>query len=396
MTQPNSFNRITLIVLDSLGMGEMPDAADWGDAGSDTLGHILETREVRLPNLQAYGLGNTRPLQGLAPAGEPRASYGRCALRSNGKDTTTGHWEMAGIILERAFPTYPHGFPPRIITRFIEETNVPGILGNVPASGTEIIKELGEEHVRTGKPIVYTSADSVFQIAAHESIIPVPRLYEICETARRILKGEDEVGRVIARPFEGEAGAFRRTENRHDYAVPPPRENLLVALSDAGLDVVCIGKVASIYDSAGVTEDLTAKNNTQSIDQTIKALKDDTRGLIFSNLVDFDMLYGHRRDPEGYARALEHFDARLPEIEAAMNDGDIFIITADHGNDPTFPGTDHTREYAPLIVYGKRARAGVNLGIRRSLADIGQTIAENFGLTLNAGESFLRAVTSDE
>jgi phosphopentomutase len=396
MTQQNSFNRITLIVLDSLGMGEMPDAAAWGDAGSDTLGHILETREVRLPNLQAYGLGNVRPLQNVPPAIEPRASYGRCALRSNGKDTTTGHWEMAGIILERAFPTYPHGFPPRIITRFIEETNVPGILGNVPASGTEIIKELGEEHVRTGKPIVYTSADSVFQIAAHERVIPVPRLYEICQTARRILKGEDEVGRVIARPFEGEAGAFRRTENRHDYAVPPPRENLLVALSEAGLDVVCIGKVASIYDSAGVTKDLTAKNNNQSIDQTIKALRDDTRGLIFSNLVDFDMLYGHRRDPEGYARALEHFDARLPEIEAAMNEGDIFIITADHGNDPTFPGTDHTREYAPLIVYGKRARAGVDLRIRRSLADIGQTIAENFGLTLTAGESFLKAVTSDE
>jgi phosphopentomutase len=392
MTQQRVFNRITLIVLDSLGMGEMPDAADWGDAGSDTIGHILQTREVRLPNLQAYGLGNTRPLQGVAPAEHPRASYGRCALRSNGKDTTTGHWEMAGIILERAFPTYPHGFPPRVITRFIEEANVPGILGNVPASGTEIIKELGEEHVRTGKPIVYTSADSVFQIAAHEAVIPVERLYEICEAARRILKGEDEVGRVIARPFEGEAGAFRRTENRHDYAVPPPRENLLVALSDVGLDVVCIGKVASIYDSSGVTKDLKAKNNNQSIDQTINALKDDTRGLIFSNLVDFDMLYGHRRDPEGYARALEHFDARLPEIEAAMNDDDIFIITADHGNDPTFKGTDHTREYAPLIVYGKRARAGVNLGIRASLSDIGQTIAENFGLKLTAGESFLSKI----
>lgn len=392
MTQPSTFNRITLIVLDSLGMGEMPDAAEWGDAGSDTLGHILETREVRLPNLQAYGLGNTRPLQGVPPVAAPRGAFGRCALRSNGKDTTTGHWEMAGIILERAFPTYPHGFPTRIITRFIEETGVPGILGNVPASGTEIIKELGDEHVRTGKPIVYTSADSVFQIAAHESIIPVAKLYEICEAARRILKGEDEVGRVIARPFEGEPGAFRRTENRHDYAVPPPRENLLVALNEAMLDVVCIGKVASIYDSAGVTEDLQAKNNNQSIDQTINALKDETRGLIFSNLVDFDMLYGHRRDPEGYARALEHFDSRLPEIEAAMKDDDIFIITADHGNDPTFPGTDHTREYAPLIVYGKRARPGVNLNIRRSLADIGQTIAENFGLKLIAGESFLSEI----
>jgi phosphopentomutase len=382
-----------LIVLDSAGIGEMPDAAAWGDAGSDTFGHILASREVRLPNLQSYGLGNIRPLSNLPPVENPRGSFGRCALRSNGKDTTTGHWEMAGIILERAFPTYPQGFPPEIINRFIKETNVPGILGNVPASGTEIIKELGEEHVRTGKPIVYTSADSVFQIAAHEEVIPIARLYEICETARRILSGKDEVGRVIARPFLGEPGAFSRTENRHDYAVPPPRENLLAALNDAGLDVVCIGKVASIYDSAGVTLDLVAKNNNQSIDQTINALKQETRGLIFSNLVDFDMLYGHRRDTEGYARALEHFDTRLPEIEAAMNDRDVFIIAADHGNDPTFPGTDHTREYSPLLVYGKTARAGVDLRIRSSLADIGQTIADNFGLKLTAGESFLTLIS---
>lgn len=392
MRQDSSFNRFVLVVLDSLGMGEMPDAADWGDAGSDTLGHILESRTVHLPNLQQLGLGNVRPLSNVPPASNPRGSYGRCALRSNGKDTTTGHWEMAGIILERAFPTYPQGFPPRIIDRFVKETGVPGILGNVPASGTEIIKELGAEHMLTGKPIVYTSADSVFQIAAHEQIIPVPRLYEICETARAILSGEDEVGRVIARPFEGDTGSFRRTENRHDYAVPPPRDNLLVTLSEADLDVVCIGKVASIYDAVGVTQDLAAKNNDQSIDQTIVALSDETRGLIFSNLVDFDMLYGHRRDTEGYARALEHFDSRLPEIERAMKDGDVLIITADHGNDPTRPGSDHTREYAPLMVYGKQARAGVNLGTRGSLSDIGQTIAENFGLKLTAGESFLREI----
>ena len=391
-----NFNRITLIVLDSLGMGEMPDAALWGDAGSDTLGHILESRQVNLPNLQRMGLGNIRALAGVPPADEPRASFGRCALRSNGKDTTTGHWEMAGIILERAFPTYPNGFPEKIINRFISETGVPGVLGNMPASGTEIIKELGEEHVKTGKPIVYTSADSVFQIAAHEEIISVPKLYEICETARRILQGEDEVGRVIARPFVGDAGAFKRTENRHDYAVPPPRENLLLTLSDAGLDVICIGKVASIYDAVGVTKDLPAKNNDQSIDQTVRALNNESRGLIFSNLVDFDMLYGHRRDTEGYARALEHFDTRLPEIESAMRGDDIFIITADHGNDPTRPGSDHTREYAPLIVYGKNARAGVNLGDRHSLSDIGQTVADNFGLKLTAGQSFLKAVTSDE
>ena len=393
MTNKNTFDRIALVVLDSVGMGEMPDAAAWGDAGADTLGHICESRVVKLPNLQAWGLGNARALENIAPAAEPRAAYGRCALRSNGKDTTTGHWEMAGIILEKAFPTYPHGFPAEIVEEFVREANVPGILGNYAASGTEIIKELGAEHVRTGKPIVYTSADSVFQIAAHEEVIPVPRLYEICEAARRILRGENEVGRVIARPFRGEAGAFYRTENRHDYAVPPPRENLLEMLSGAGLDVVAVGKIASIYDSAGVTRDLPGKNNDQSIDQTINALRGDSRGLIFSNLVDFDMLYGHRRDPEGYARALEHFDARLPEITSAMRDGDLLIITADHGNDPTYRGTDHTREYVPALAYGARARAGVSLGTRASLADIGQTVAENFGLKLGAGESFLSAVS---
>jgi phosphopentomutase len=384
-----TFDRIALVVLDSVGMGAMPDAAEWGDAGSDTLGNICRHRAVSLPNLQAYGVGNARPLEGVPPAREPRGSYGRCALRSNGKDTTTGHWEMAGIILEEAFPVYPEGFPAEVIDRFVEEAGVPGVLGNYPASGTEIIKELGEEHVRTGKPIVYTSADSVFQIAAHEEVIPVPRLYEICESARRLLRGRHEVGRVIARPFVGQPGSFARTENRHDYAVPPPRENLLPTLSAAGLDVVSIGKIASIYDSVGVTEDLKAKNNDQSIDQTVRALRADTRGLIFSNLVDFDMLYGHRRDVEGYARSLEHFDTRLTEIESAMREGDLLIITADHGNDPTFRGTDHTREYAPLLAYGPRAEPGVNLGDRESLADIGQTIAENFGLRLAAGESFL-------
>ncbi len=383
------FNRITLIVLDGAGIGAMPDAPEWGDAGSDTFGHICESRQLNLPHLQGLGLGNIRPLSGVSAINNPRGGYGKCALKSNGKDTTTGHWEMAGIILERAFPTYPNGFPQSVIDEFIVKTGVPGILGNLPASGTEIIKQLGDEHVRTKKPIVYTSADSVFQIAAHEEVISLERLYEICEIARGLLRGEHEVGRVIARPFLGEPGSFYRTENRHDYAVPPPRENLLPLLSESGLDVVSIGKIASIYDSQGVTQDLTAKNNEQSINQTIKALHDDTRGLIFSNLVDFDMLYGHRRDTEGYARALEHFDARWPEIEAAMNDGDLLMITSDHGNDPTYPGTDHTREYAPLIVYGKKAKSGVDLGTRKSLSDIGNTIAENFGLSLGAGESFL-------
>jgi phosphopentomutase len=391
-----NFNRVTLIVLDGAGIGEMPDAADWGDAGSDTFGHILASRAMRLPNLQGYGLGNIRPLVGLPSLDHPIGSFGRCGLRSNGKDTTTGHWEMAGIILDQAFPTYPSGYPDSVIDRFIAETGVPGILGNIPASGTEIIKDLGAEHVRTGKPIVYTSADSVFQIAAHEEVIPLPRLYELCETARRILDGQHKVGRVIARPFLGQPGSFYRTENRHDYAVPPPRENLLPALADEGLDVVCIGKIASIYDSLGVTRELAAKNNQQSIDQTIQALRDKTRGLIFSNLVDFDMLYGHRRDTEGYARALEYFDARLPEIEVAMRKDDLMIITADHGNDPTFSGTDHTREYAPLLVYGKQARPGIDLGTRNSLSDIGQTIAQNFGVKLSSGKSFLQEVSQTE
>ena len=384
------FNRIILIVLDGAGIGAMPDAPEWGDTGSDTFGHICESRQLHLPNLQSLGLGNIRPLAGVPAIANPRGGFGKCALKSNGKDTTTGHWEMAGIILERAFPTYPNGFPQPLIDDFIKRAHVPGVLGNIPASGTEIIKQLGDEHVQTKKPIVYTSADSVFQIAAHEEVIPLDRLYEICEIARGMLRGENEVGRVIARPFLGAPGSFYRTENRHDYAVPPPRENLLPLLSDHGLEVVSIGKIASIYDSAGVTQELTAKNNHQSMDQTIAALRDDTRGLIFSNFVDFDMLYGHRRDTEGYARALEEFDARWPQIESAMRDGDLVMLTADHGNDPTYRGTDHTREYAPLIAYGKKAKASVNLGTRDSLSDIGATIAENFDLHLNAGQSFLK------
>ena len=389
----NRFNRIVLMVLDSAGIGEMPDAADWGDAGADTLGNILKSRKVNLPNLQRLGLANIRPLQNLEVIENPIGNYGKCTLKSNGKDTTTGHWEMAGIILTKAFPTFPQGFPQRIIDEFVTKTNVPGVLANVPASGTEIIKEFGEEHIRSGKPIVYTSADSVFQIAAHEEIIPIERLYEICEIARKILDGEDKVGRVIARPFLGtNANDFKRTENRHDYALLPPSDNLLPLLKDNGFDVVCIGKIASIYDGLGVTEDLTAKNNDQAIDQTINALNAKSRGLIFSNLVDFDMLYGHRRDTEGYAKALEHFDARLPEILDAMREDDLFIITADHGNDPTFPGSDHTREFALLLVFGKNAKQSVDLGTRESLADIGQTISENFDLKLKDGESFLNEI----
>lgn len=388
------FNRIVLMVLDSAGIGAMPDADDWGDSGADTLGNILKSRKVNLPNLQKLGLGNIRPLENLPAIPAPIGNYGKCALKSNGKDTTTGHWEMAGIILKKAFPTFPQGFPQRIISEFVAKAKVPGVLGNIPASGTEIIKQLGEEHLKTGKPIVYTSADSVFQIAAHEEVIPLERLYEICEIARKILDGEDRVGRVIARPFVGtNANDFRRTENRHDYAVPPPSDNLLPMLKDEGLDVVCIGKIASIYDSVGVTQDLSAKNNEQIVNVSIEALKDNTKGLVFANLVDFDMLYGHRRDVEGYAQALEAFDSRLPEIFATLRNDDLLILTADHGNDPSMPGSDHTREYAPLLVYGKSAKQGVNLGTRQSLSDIGQTIAENFGLCLKNGVSFLKEIT---
>ena len=389
----SKFNRIVLMILDSAGIGAMPDAESWSDAGADTLGNVLKSRKVNLPNLQKLGLGNIKELNELPWIENPTGSYGKCALKSNGKDTTTGHWELAGIILEKAFPTFPQGFPQAVIDEFVKKTDVPGVLGNIAASGTEIIKDLGEQHIKTGKPIVYTSADSVFQIAAHEEVIPIERQYEICEIARKMLDGEQQVGRVIARPFIGKtAETFKRTENRHDYAVPPPHENLLPMLQEKGCAVVGIGKIASIYDSIGITEDLKAKNNDQSIDQTINALNADSKGLIFANLVDFDMLYGHRRNVEGYAKALEDFDERLPEILSQMRADDLLIITADHGNDPTFRGSDHTREYTPLLVYGKNAKANVNLGTRQSLSDIGQTIAENFGIEIKDGVSFLSVI----
>lgn len=388
MSRP--FRRVIILVCDSLGIGEMPDAADFGDVGSDTLLHILQSREVKLPNLQRLGLANIKPLP-LAAISEPIGCFGRAALASNGKDTTTGHWEMAGIILDKAFPTYPNGFPAHIVTAF-EKAVGRSILGNKAASGTEIIDELGAEHMKTGSPIVYTSADSVFQIAAHEEIIPIAELYDMCEKAREILHGKDEVGRVIARPFIGTPGKFKRTERRHDYAVPPPERTLLDILYEAKLDTVCIGKISSIYCDRGVSEEIKAKNNMALMDRTIEATQRDTTGLIFTNLVDFDMLFGHRNDVEGYANALEEFDVRLAELENVMRDDDLLIISADHGCDPADISTDHTREYVPVLAYGKQARKGVNLGLRNSLADIGQTIAQNFGLQLQAGESFLNAI----
>jgi len=390
MTSKGPFNRVVLVVLDSAGIGEMLDAGDYGDTGADTLGHVLGSREMRIPNLQQMGLANIRRLP-VDPVEKPNGIFGKAATSSRGKDTTTGHWEMSGIITAKPFPTYPNGFPPRVIESF-ERAIGRKVLGNKPASGTEIIKELGEEHVLTGRPIVYTSADSVFQIAAHEEVVPLEQLYQWSRIAREQLTGEDEVGRVIARPFVGEPGNFRRTEARQDFAIDPPEDTLLDRVKSAGLAVTAVGKIGSIFCHRGTTEELKAGNNNASVDQTLHALRSTGRGLIFTNLVDFDMLYGHRNDVEGYARALEEFDRRLPEIQKAMRDDDLLMISADHGCDPADVSTDHTREYVPVLAWGRRARAGVDLGIRTSLADIGQTVAENFGLELQAGRSFLREI----
>jgi phosphopentomutase len=391
MSETPRFKRVVLIVLDSLGIGEMPDAAKYGDAGSDTVGHVLAHRKLEVPNLIDMGLGNIRALP-IAPATRPSGSFGKAATSSDGKDTTTGHWEMSGLIIEHGFPTYAHGFPDQVISRF-EQAIGRKVLGNKPASGTEIIKELGEEHVQTGRPIVYTSADSVFQIAAHEEVVPLDQLYRWSQTARELLTGPDQVGRVIARPFVGTPGSFRRTEARRDYAVEPPELTLLDRMKAAGLEVVAVGKIGSIFCHRGTTEELPAGNNNASVDQTIKALGQAANGLIFVNLVDFDMLYGHRNDVEGYARALEEFDRRLPEIQEQMNPEDLLIISADHGCDPGDVSTDHTREYVPILTWGRGARSGVDLGTRPTLADIGQTIADNFGLRIQSGTSFLREIS---
>jgi len=383
------YQRFILIVLDSVGIGAMPDADRFGDAGSDTLGNILARRSVHLPNLVRLGLANIRPFPRLVPALSPAGAFGMAALASNGKDTTSGHWEMGGIILEKAFPTYPDGFPPRIMDAF-EAAIGRKTLGNYPASGTEIIARLGEEHLCTGFPIVYTSGDSVFQIAAHEEVVPIDELYRYCHIARDLLTGPDEVGRVIARPFVGSPGAYVRTTRRKDYAIPPPEPTLLDYMKDAGYPCVGVGKIASIYCDRGITREVKAKTNAEGVDQTLAMMREVPEGLIFTNLVDFDMLYGHRNDAEGYARALEEFDRRLPELEEALHPCDCLVLTADHGCDPTTPSTDHSREYVPILATGPGVRAGAALGVRSSLADIGRTIAENFGLTLRSGTSFLQ------
>jgi len=388
-----SFKRVIWVVLDSVGVGEMPDAAQYGDAGSDTLGHIAQSRKLHLDNLCRLGLGNIRPLDRLPPDPAPQGAYGKCALASPGKDTTTGHWEMAGIHLAKPFPVYPHGFPPEVMDEF-ERRIGRATLGNKAASGTEIIQELGEEHVRTGSPIVYTSADSVFQVAAHEEVIPLFELYKICDTAREILRGKHEVGRVIARPFIGSPGSFTRTTNRHDYAVPPPKGMLLDRLAERDVEVFGIGKIFDVYLGRGIRDYETTKSNADGMEKTLQTMDSLSGGMIFTNLVDFDQLYGHRNDVEGYARALEAVDGWIPSLEARLGPEDLAILTADHGCDPTTKSTDHSREYVPLLVFGKGVKAGVNLGVRSTLSDIGQTVSENFGTTIVTGESFLSRITA--
>jgi phosphopentomutase len=382
-----TFKRIVWIVLDSVGIGEMPDCAHYNDCGSDTLGNIARQRKLNLPNFAALGLGNIKPLTGIPAAETPSASYGKCALLSPGKDTTTGHWEMVGVILEKPFPLFPNGFPPDFLNEF-EARIGRGTLGNIAASGTEIITQLGDEHMRTGNPIVYTSADSVFQIAAHEEVISLFELYRICEVARAMLNGPLEVGRVIARPFLGSNGQYTRTANRKDFAVPPPKGMLLDALDDKKIHVHSVGKIFDIFLGRGIRSYEKTKSNADGMTKTLAALEEFDSGLIYTNLVDFDSLYGHRNNVEGYAQALEAVDAWLPTLQASLNEDDLLILTADHGCDPTTASTDHSREYVPLLAYTK-SQTGKALGTRASLADIGATIATNFGVKSLAGESFL-------
>jgi phosphopentomutase len=389
-----AWDRVTWIVLDSVGIGELPDAAEYGDVGRNTLGHIAESRPLKIPNLVRLGLASIAPLKHQQPVASPIASYGKGATHSPGKDTTTGHWEMAGVWLDQAFPVYKHGFPPDLIAEF-ERLIGRKTIGNKPVSGTEIIKELGEEHVRTGKPIVYTSGDSVFQIAAHEDVIPIAELYRMCEIARKLLDGPHRVGRVIARPFAGAIGHFARTPRRHDYAVDPPKPILLDVLEERSVPIFGIGKIHDIYNGRGLSDYVTTVSNSDGMNKVTAALHNRKKGLIFCNLVDFDMLYGHRKDVEGFAKSLEELDRWLTSFLPQLTSMDLLMITADHGcdPDPRWETTDHSREYVPILAYSPAA-AGANLGIRTTLADMGQTIAENFGSAIPHGTSFLREATS--
>lgn len=386
--------RVALVVLDGVGIGELPDAHKYGDEGSNTLRNTgAAVGGLHMPNMQKLGLGNIDHIPGVPPVDEPLACFGRMAERSAGKDTTTGHWELAGLLLDRPFPTYPDGFPDEVIKPF-EEAIGRRVLGNKPASGTVIIEELGEEHIRTGRPIVYTSADSVFQIAAHEDVIPVDDLYKMCMTARRILTGEHAVGRVIARPFIGRPGSFTRTERRRDFSVAPPRPTVLDSLVAAGIPVFSVGKIEDIFAGQGISEGHYTKGNMETVDGVVKRLREeDGPCLIFANCIDFDMLWGHRNNPEGMAEGLAQFDARVPDMTGALRDGDVLIFTADHGIDPTTPSTDHSREYVPLLVYGPTLKRGVALGTRETFADVAATVAEFFGVAApELGTSFLNDI----
>lgn len=389
--------RAIIIVLDSVGIGELPDAAQFGDTGSNTLVNIKKARpETALPHLCELGLGciQGEDISLLGKVDTPKGAYCKMAERSIGKDTTTGHWEMAGIITEKPFPTYTeNGFPKEVIDAF-EEAIGTKCIGNYAASGTVIIQDLGAEHMKTGYPIVYTSADSVFQIAAHEEIIPVDKLYEICEKARKILTGEHGVARVIARPFIGTpAEGFTRTKNRKDFSLPPTGVTILDLAKEKGMEVVAVGKIEDIFEHRGMTRTDHTTNNAEGIEKTIQFMKEDFHGILFTNLVDTDMIYGHRNDVEGYAGALEYFDGKLPEIFAQLKDEDILFITADHGCDPTTESTDHSREYVPLLVYGRAVKEGVDLGVRKTFADLGQTVSDYLGLGANfEAESFLKEI----
>jgi len=384
--------RLIILVLDSAGIGELPDAVHYEDEGSNTLGNLAEAvGGLNMPNLQKLGLGNIAPIKGVEPTSRPQASFGKCAEVSAGKDTMTGHWEMMGVKLNEPFPTYPNGFPPEVIEPFEKAINSK-IIGNKTASGTEIIKELGETHLKTGFPIVYTSADSVFQIAAHKEIISLEKLYDMCLTARKMLVGRHNVARVIARPFIGRPGSFKRTAERKDFSVAPP-PNVLDNLISAGIEVIGIGKIAEIFAGRGVSNEIHGSGNDELMQLTIDEFKKLKSGLIFTNLVDFDMLWGHRNDCAGYARALERLDNQLEALLQLLTAEDMLIITADHGCDPTTPSTDHSREYVPLLVVGPTVKAGVKLGTRETFGDIGQTAAEYFSVErIGAGKSFLKDI----
>ena len=387
-------SKVILIVTDSMGIGALPDAANYGDAGADTFGHILENKkDMKTSNLIKMGIAN---IDGVSWKGaavkDPVGAFGKMAEISKGKDTITGHWEIAGIYTDTPFKTYPDGFPESFIKAF-ENAIGTEVLGNYPASGTEIIEQLGPEHEATGKPIVYTSADSVFQIAANTDVIPLEKLYEICEEARRLLVGDVACGRVIARPYVIENGKRTRTSDRRDYAVSPPEDTVLDKVKAAGKTVYAVGKISDIFNGKGVTQAVHTDSNMDGVDKTIQALGMDFDGFVFTNLVDFDSKYGHRRDPQGYGQCIEEFDARLPEIMGAMGEDDVLMICADHGNDPVHSGFDHTREYVPLLVYGKKVKAGANLGIRKTFADVGATVADILGAEApSIGESFKEVI----